>query len=102
MELTEIVAAAVIIVGAILTIVKAVTKATPGKKDDEVVGKIERIVRPILNVLRPRFTQAQLDKAEDIREFNRDGSPRVRYGTGEDIDPNRVREGEIKRPASDE
>jgi hypothetical protein len=50
MELSEgLIPAIVVIVGASLAIVKAVVSLTKSEKDDEVVGKIEKILRPILD-----------------------------------------------------
>jgi hypothetical protein len=76
MELSTLIPVIVIIVGAVLAIVKAVVSLTKSEKDDEVVGKIEKIVRPILNAL---------------------SGGRVRYGKGDSIPTDRVREGETKR-----
>ncbi len=69
----------------VFAIARAVTRYTRSDRDDVVLGKIERIVFPILKALGPTA-----------------GTTSIRYGKGERIDPNRERKGEPKAAQGDE
>jgi hypothetical protein len=77
----------------VFAIARAITRFTKSERDDVVLGKIEKIVFPILRALGPvAGTTSVKRKVGDVT-----------YGKGESIDPDRKRVGEPKRSAgSDE
>jgi hypothetical protein len=47
------------IITAVITVARIIVVATPTKKDDKVLGKIEAVIMPVLNALSLTFGNAK-------------------------------------------